>query len=718
MSVYKLGKVTHKRGIRGLSFLLFFLISCQPTDQNINWPGYLGDKASSQYSPLAQINRANVSKLSVAWTYRTGDADPENRSQIQCNPLIIDGVLFGSSPRLAFFALDAATGEELWTFNPFDEDFDMFGMGVNRGLAYWEKEDDTRLLITAGANLFAVNARDGQPIKTFGDNGKVDLHEGLGRKVDDRFVSANSPGIIFEDLLILGARVSEEKGAAPGHIRAYNVLTGEMAWIFHTIPKPEEFGAETWPENAWNEIGGANAWCGMSLDEKRGVVYIPTGSASYDFYGADRPGENLFANCILALNARTGERIWHFQTIRHDLWDRDLPAPPNLVTVRHEGKKIDALAQITKSGYVFLLNRDTGEPLFPIEEIPSPKSDLPNEQSWPSQPLPTKPPPFARQFLTADNVTDISQASHDYVKKILSTTRTGQQFIPPSEEGTVIFPGFDGGGEWGGAAVDPATGILYVNANEMPWILTMVQVRNDKSNLAFNRGEGLYRQYCGGCHGIDKKGGSFMGTVPPLTDIKEKYGPDEFRQILQNGKGAMPIFSWLAPWQIESLEAYLFELKDLTLDTEGLAATQPEESTYTSTGYIRFKDPDGYPAVKPPWGTLNAIDLNKGEILWQVPLGEFKELTAKGIPVTGTENYGGPIVTKSGLLFIGASQDEMFRAFDIKNGKILWEYQLPAGGYATPSSYQVKGKQYVVIACGGGKMGTNSGDAYVAFALP
>ena len=718
MIAYRPEKVTAKKKIRWLSFLILFLAGCQPGDQNTNWPGYLGDKASSQYSPLTQITPINVSKLSVAWTYHSGGADPENRSQIQCNPLIINGVLFGSSPRLVFFALDAATGEELWTFNPFDEGLGISGVGVNRGLAYWEKDGKARLLLTAGANLLAVNAKDGQLIRTFGNNGKVDLRKGLGREVDDRSISANSPGVIFEDLLILGTRVSEEKGAAPGHIRAYHVLTGEIAWVFHTIPKPEAFGAETWPENAWNEIGGANAWCGMSLDEKRGVVYIPTGSASYDFYGADRHGKNLFANCILALNARTGERIWHFQTIRHDLWDRDLPAPPNLVTVNHNGKKIDAVAQITKSGYVFLLNRDTGEPLFPIEEIPAPASDLPGEQAWPSQPLPTKPPPFARQLLTDDNITNISSASHDYVKKILSTTRTGRQFIPPSEEGTVIFPGFDGGGEWGGAAVDPATGILYVNANEMPWILTMIPVRNDKSNLAFNRGEGLYRQYCGGCHGIDKKGGSFMGTVPALTAVREKFGFDEFRQILQHGQGVMPAFSWLATWQMESLEAYLFELKERTLAVEEPPDTLPEESTYTNTGYIRFKDPEGYPAVKPPWGTLNAIDLNKGEILWQVPLGEFKELTAKGIPVTGTENYGGAIVTKSGLLFIGASQDEMFRAFDIKDGKVLWEHQLPAGGYATPSSYQVDGKQYVVIACGGGKMGTDSGDAYIAFALP
>ena len=699
-------------------FLFLILFGCQPDNQNYDWPAYLGDKSSSQYTPLNQINTSNIGQLSVAWTFNTGDADPQNRSQIQCNPLVINGVLYASSAKLNFFALDAATGEQLWLFNPFEEEHEMSGMGVNRGLAYWEHKEDTRLLVTAGSHLFAINAKNGELITSFGENGKVDLHKGLGREVDDRLISANSPGIIFENLLILGTRVSEEKGAAPGHIRAYDVLTGEIAWVFHTIPKPGEFGAETWPENAWNEIGGANAWSGMSLDEKRGVVYIPTGSAAYDFYGADRHGQNLFANCILALNASTGERLWHFQTVHHDLWDRDLPAPPNLVKVNHEGNEIDALAQITKSGHIYLLDRDSGKPLFPVEEIPVPASDLPDEQSWPTQPLPTKPPPFARQFLTEENITNISQESHDYVKQILSSTRTGAQFIPPSEEGTVIFPGFDGGGEWGGAAVDPESGILYVNANEMPWILTMVPIKSDRSNLAYNRGEGLYRQYCGGCHGIDKKGGSFMGNVPDLNRLKERYEPSGLRQILKNGKGVMPAFSWLQNRQLDVLEAYLFELKDLTLAVDDNVGAMPEEQTYTTTGYIRFKDPEGYPAVEPPWGTLNAIDLNKGEILWQVPLGEFKELTARGLPVTGTENYGGPVITKGGLLFIGATQDEMFRAFDLNNGKILWEYKLPAGGYATPSSYMVNGRQYVVIACGGGKMGTDSGDTYIAFALP
>ena len=700
------------------TLLYIVLFSCQPKDQNVDWRVYLGDKSSSQYTPLDQINPSNVTGLSVAWTFSTGDADPQDRTQIQCNPLIIDGILYGSSPTLKFFALDAATGEQLWIFNPFEEEYKMFGMGVNRGLAYWEDGDDARLLVTAGSYLFAINAKNGKIIESFGQKGKVDLHKGLGRDVDDRFITANSPGVIFKNLLILGTRVSEEKGAAPGHIRAYDVLTGDIAWVFHTIPKPGEFGAETWPENAWAEMGGANAWSGMSLDEKRGVVYIPTGSAAYDFYGADRHGENLFANCILALNAQTGERIWHFQTVRHDLWDRDLPAPPNLVTVNHEGKEIEALAQITKSGYVFLLDRDSGEPLFPIKEVPAPPSDLPNEQSWPTQPLPTKPPPFARQLLTEDNITNVSQEGHDYVKQILSSARTGAQFIPPSKEGTVIFPGFDGGGEWGGAAVDPESGILYVNANEMPWILTMVEIKSDRSNLAYNRGEGLYRQYCGGCHGIDKKGGSFMGNVPDLTHIKEKYGRPAFQEILKNGKGAMPAFGWLQGRQLEALEAYLFELKELTLAMDNNEGPSAGESTYTSTGYIRFKDPEGYPAVKPPWGTLNAIDLNKGETLWQVPLGEYKELTTRGLAVTGTENYGGPVVTKGGLLFIAATRDEMFRAFDIKNGKVLWEYKLPAAGYATPSSYMVDGKQYVVIACGGGKIGTGSGDTYIAFVLP
>ncbi len=696
--------------------ILLLVVACR-SKVDREWHHYLGDSESSHFSAISQINKENVSQLQEVWRYSTADKDPENRSQIQCNPLIINGILYGSSAKLKFFAVEAATGKEIWTFNPFEEDYQQFGMGVNRGLAYWEGAGKQKLLVTAGANLYCIDAKTGKLSTEFGDQGIVDLRLGLGRDIKDRFIVANSPGVVYQDLLILGSRVSEESGAAPGHVRAFNVHNGNIEWVFNTIPKVGEFGSDTWPTGAHETIGGANAWCGMSLDKKSGVLYVPTGSASYDFYGADRIGENLFANCIIAIDAKTGKRIWHYQVVHHDLWDRDLPAPPNLTTINVDGKKIDVVAQITKSGHVFILDRKTGKPVFPIPEVAVDTSRLPNEKAWPTQPIPSKPPPFARQSFTNADINNMSEANYDYNAQLLAPTLTGKQFIPPSEEGTIIFPGFDGGGEWGGAAVDD-NGIMYVNANEMPWILTMVPVKSDKSDLAFNRGKGIYRQYCGSCHGADKKGSEFMAQAPSLVNLKDRFTTKQFTDILHNGRGVMPPFKFLQSWHIDWLEAYLFELKEKKIDKATVTDTVETTVTYSSTGYYRFRDPDGYPAIKPPWGTLNAIDLNEGTIRWKVPFGEFAELTKKGIPQTGTENYGGPIVTQSGLLFIGASQDEKFRAYDTSSGEVLWDYQLPAGGYATPSTYEVNGKQYVVIACGGGKMGTKSGDTYIAFALP
>ncbi|MGI9545328.1 MAG: PQQ-binding-like beta-propeller repeat protein [Cyclobacteriaceae bacterium] len=703
-------------------FSLFLALSCEPKGEanypNKDWPVYLGDRAASHYSQLAQIDANNVSQLKVAWTYNCGDADPKNRSQIQCNPIIVNGVLYGSSAKLKFFALNAGTGEELWSFDPFEGKYDSYGMGVNRGLVYWQDKEYPRILCTAGSFLYALNAKTGELIESFGKWGKVDLHQGLGEDAKDLLVTSNTPGVIYKDLLILGTRVSESAGAAPGYIRAFNARTGAIAWTFHTIPKPGEYGYETWPEDAWKRVGGANAWSGMTVDENRGMVFIPLGSASYDFYGGDRHGENLFANCLLALNAETGERIWHYQTVHHDIWDRDLPASPNLVTVNHDGEEIDAVAQITKSGFVFLFNRETGKPLFPIEEHSAPTSDLPGEQAWPTQPVPRKPEPFARQLFTKDQVTDLSPEATAYVLDILKRTRTGERFIPPSREGTIIFPGYDGGGEWGGAAYDPTSNLLYVNANEMAWILTMVEAdTNTKRVTNIGRGKAIYRQFCAGCHGAELQGGDFMGNVPSLVDLKQQMIPDSITSLIKKGRGAMPGFAWMADYQINAIKAYLFDLEEKELSEKEMNTAEPQ-LRFTGTGYIKFYDQNGYPALKPPLGTLNAIDLNKGEIKWQVPLGEHPKLKEKGVPTTGSENYGGPVVTVSGLLFIAATLDEKIRAFDKTNGDMLWETDLPAAGYATPSTYMVDGKQYVVIACGGGKLGTKSGDAYVAFSLP
>jgi quinoprotein glucose dehydrogenase len=682
-----------------------------------NWSAYLGDAGGTHYSSLAQITPANVAHLQPAWTFRTGDADPKNRSQIQCNPLVIDGVLYGTSPQLVLFALDAATGRELWRFNP-ASGAASGPSGLNRGLAWWQAGTERRLMFSAGHFLYAVDPATGKLFGTFGDHGRIDLLDGLDRDTTGLYLAANTPGAVFRDLIIMPMRVGEGPGAAaPGHIRAYDVRTGQRRWIFHTIPFPGEPGYETWPADAWKTSGAANCWAGLVIDQERGLAFVPTGSAAFDFWGGDRLGDNLYTDSLIALDANTGERKWHFQFVHHDQWDRDLPAPPVLCEVLRDGKKIAAVAQVTKSGHVWAFNRETGESLFPWHEEPTPASLLIGEKSSPTQPLPLKPAAFARQRFTEAEVTDLSPAAHEAVLKRLRVARPHVPFDPPSEQGTIILPGFDGGAEWGGAAVDPH-GVLYVNANEMAWIHTMVPT---KTSAKPGSGAALYAQLCVACHGVNREGNAAQ-NIPSLASVAQKLKPADVLALFAAGRGVMPSFGFLPAAQKQVLADYVLGIEPPAGDssaskveaTDGPATRTP----YVSTGYTRFLDPEGYPALRPPWGTLNALDLNTGEYLWKKPLGEFPELTAKGIPPTGTENYGGPVVTAGGVIFIAATKDEKFRAFDTKTGEKLWEVSLPAGGYATPATYSVAGRQYVVIACGGGKMGTKSGDAYVSFALP
>ncbi|EPR68585.1 Glucose dehydrogenase, PQQ-dependent [Cyclobacterium qasimii M12-11B] len=702
---------------KNICYLMVFstLLACstgQSSDQvaEENWPAYLGSKGSSQYSALEQINKENVRNLQPAWQYRAGGHSENGKSQIQCNPLIIDGILYGTSPDLKAFALNAATGEQLWVYDP-HKDFKI-GVSVNRGLVHWASASEARLFYSVGSYLLALDANTGERIKDFGKDGKVSLKEGLGDWAQDFSVSSSTPGVIYEDKLIVGTRVSESKDAAPGYIRAFNVVSGKVEWIFHTIPRPGEFGYDTWPKDAYKNRGGANSWAGMTLDESTGIVYIPTGSAAFDFWGGHRLGENLFANSLLALNAATGERIWHYQTVRHDLWDKDLPAPPNLVQINRGDSTIAAVAQITKSGRVFVFDRANGTPLFPIEEVEVPPSTLLGEEAWLSQPLPLSPPPFSRQIFTEEEVTNISPEATAYVTSKLKGLKYGQKFMPPSTEGTVILPGFDGGGEWGGAAYDASTGLLYVNANEMPWILTMVPTNSGKLSL----GNAAYLTNCAMCHGPEKNGDG-TGAYPSLVNLDSRLLREEVAELISNGKGRMPAFKQLNTEVKEQIIDYLFSTEKPEDFQNSGATANVNEVPYTTTGYNRFFDEEGYPAIKPPWGTLSAINLNKGTMEWTVPLGEFTELTERGIPQTGTENYGGPVVTAGGLVFIAASKDEHIRAFDKDTGEELWKYKLPVGGYATPAIYSVEGKQYVVIAAGGGKMGTPSGDYYIAFAL-
>jgi quinoprotein glucose dehydrogenase len=703
-------------GLSAISGLAGFAMHAADRD----WPAYLGDAGSRHYSALKQIRPGNVHRLQVAWIYHSGDVRPDNLSQIQCNPLVIDGVLYGTTPRLKLVALDAASGRERWRFDPSAGRTNVNTVGVNRGVVYWSEGADRRILFTADHFLHAVNAADGKPILTFGDGGRVDIKDGLGRDVSKLSVQSTTPGAVYRNLLFLPLRVGEGPApAAPGHVRAYDVRTGRIVWTFHTIPYPGEFGYETWPPDAWTYVGAANCWAGMSVDPQRGLVFVPTGSAAFDFWGGNRIGQGLFADCLLALDANTGRRVWHYQFVHHDLWDRDLPAPPTLLTVRHGGRRVDAVAQVTKSGQVFLFNRETGEPLFPIHEWLVPPSDLQGESAWPTQPRPLKPEPFARQVFTYDLITDVSTESRRAVLDRFVRLRPHVPFLPPSREGTIVFPGFDGGAEWGGAAADPE-GILYVNANEMPWVLNMVPTEAEDPNLPAN-GPHLFTRVCVACHGLERRGNPSQ-NVPSLVNIGKKLKREDILGLLDTGRGMMPSFAFLSARQKAALADTLLG----TISAGGQRGA-PEEPggedvlgriPYTITGYNRWLDTNGYPAVKPPWGTLNAIDLNTGEYRWRVPLGELPELTARGVPITGTENYGGPVVTAGGLVFIAATKDEKIRAFDRRTGRVLWQAALPAGGYATPTTYLAGGRQYVVIACGGGKMGTRSGDSYVAFALP
>jgi len=694
-----------------LLLMVALLLACsQPEKKYSGWKIKGGSADGIQYSELEQIDKENVNQLRVAWTYQSGDADTiNNRTQIQCNPIVVNGVLYATSPSLKAFALDAATGKQLWKY---ERDESGSSLGVNRGVTYWEEGDDKRILYSFGEHLYALNAATGKKIEAFGTSGRVSLKEGLGERAANLMVLANTPGVIYKNLIIIGSRVHEGPIAAPGYIRAFDVKTGKLAWTFHTIPHPGEFGYETWPADAWKKIGGANSWAGMSVDIERGLVFASTGSASFDFYGGNRHGQNLFANCVLALDAETGKRKWHFQTIHHDIWDRDLPAPPILVTVNHHGKKKDAVAQVTKTGFVFLLDREDGKPLFPVEEIPVPPSDLEGEQAWATQPMPVKPPPFSRQVFTADMINPHT-ADTALLKEKFKGLVTGRPFVAPSKEGTIIFPGFDGGAEWGGPAFDPQGGTLYVNANEMPWILQMVDVRMKEDTWI---GISLYRTNCATCHGLEREGDGHV--FPSLRKLQAKFTKESLMKYMLTGKGVMPAFTHLSEKERDAISRYVLDLQERTDEEKKGIFERDPEILYSSTGYNRFLTSEGYPAVRPPWGTLTAIDLNKGEIKWQVPLGEFKTLKDKGVPATGTENYGGPAVTVSGLIFIAASRDEKIRAFDSSSGKILWEHDLPAGGYATPAVYEVNGKQYIVIACGGGKMGTKSGSKYVAFSLP
>ena len=686
-------------------FLLINLAEVAGAQSSVGWAVYNGGKDGDHYSRLTQINRANVKKLRVAWRFDTGE-----KGGIQDNPLIVGRTLYAYTPTQKIVALDAATGAVRWKF-----DSGVGGTQPARGMAYWTDGRQGRILAGVMNFLYCLDAETGKPVASFGEAGRIDLRKGLGRDGGDgdfehQSIVLTTPGILYKDLIIVGGRNPETHPAPPGDVRAFDVRTGKLRWSFHTIPHPGEPGYETWPAEAWKTAGAANNWAGMALDERRGIVYVPTGSAVFDFYGADRVGDDLYADTLLALDARTGKRLWHFQGVHHDIWDRDFPAAPALFSVQWDGRTVDGVAQTTKQGYLYLFDRVTGKPLFPIHEHPYPASTVAGEAASPTQPVPDTPEPYARQRLTEDMLTTRTPEAHAWAVKEFRTFTSNGQFVPLAvDRQTVVFPGFDGGAEWGGPAIDPEAGVLYVNATEMAWTGGLVAADQGAS-----LGAQVYQGQCAVCHGQDRTGSP--PAFPSLVDVTRRLTPEKIADVTRNGTARMPGFPGVDEGQMKALLHYL-EAGEEGSGKE-LAGEYAQEQ-YTFTGYRKFLDPDGYPAIAPPWGTLNAIDLKTGKYLWKIPLGEYPALAENGMKNTGSENYGGPIVTAGGLVFIGATvYDRKFRAFDSGSGELLWETELPFAGVATPATYMVDGRQFVVIAASGGRDPKGPvGGEYVAFAL-
>lgn len=683
--------------------------SIDPYDNYTDWAIYRGDKKSNQYAELAQIHAANVHTLRPAWEYHTGDP---NGPSMYSNPIIVNGLMYFTTPRLDAVALNAVTGEEVWKFVSSDHapDKKIF-RGRSRGVTYWEGAEGKRIFHYVNNKVYALDAATGALIRTFGKEGAIDLRENLAVDLSQASIEVTTPGIVYKNFLIVTSRVPEEYNSTPGDVRAYDAVTGEFKWIFHTVPQKGELGYDTWEWVEGEMYGGANPWGGFSVDEERGWVFFATGSPANDFYGGFRKGTNLFGNCVIALDATTGERKWHYQTVHHDIWDYDNPPAPILVTIKEGDKSRDAVVQFTKMGLTFVLDRDTGEPIFPVQEIAVPPSLIPGEEAWPTQPFPLKPPPLVRLSLNEADLTSVTQESRTSALEQFRKYQTGHIYTPPSLQGTITTPSHQGGVEWGGGSYDPYKSVIYVNANEAPSVNTLKMFHDiDKTDATpAEVGAMIYRKNCTSCHGLNRQGNP--PVYPALQNISRTDA--ELAGVIRDGKGIMPAFTQLSGRDIRDLVAFL--KSEDQVHTEEAAGSRVRYSVEIPF----FVDPYGAPAISPPWGTLNAIDLKTGDILWKVPLGEYPELVAKGVRNTGAKNFGGPVATAGDVIFIAGTPDEKIRAFEKHSGKILWEYKLPAGGYATPSVYWIDGKQYVVIAAGGGgKNGTPYGDSIIAFALP
>ena len=616
------------------ALLLLCFLLCLPLRAQ-EWPYFGGDSGGAKYSTLKQINRRNVGGLRVAWTYHTGDVSDGTawvvRSAFEGTPLIVDGVMYLTTPFCRLIALEAENGRELWAFDPKLDKERPHNLFINRGAAYWTDGKRKRLYYgTLEGNLHAIDALTGRPVETFGRAGKLDLREGVSDIATNPRYSMTSPPSIYKDLVICGSLTSDaEPRGVSGDVRAFDVHTGKMVWRFHVTPHEGEFGFDTWQPGSAPGRQASNAWAPLSVDVERGLVFLPLTSAATNYYGGDRKGANLFSNALVAVDAATGKRVWHYQISRHDLWDYDLPAQPSLVTVKRAGKLIPAVAQVTKQGFAFVFDRITGKPLFDIEERAMPPSDLEGEEASPRQPIPIKPPPYARQGMRRDELTDVTPESRAFCGKQLEGATIGTLYMPLSSKPTILFPGNNGGANYGGASFDPETRTLYVNSQDVGFYVRMVKRPGDA----------------------------------------------------------------LVPYRMQSL----------------------------GPKYAWFMDDKGYPCQKPPWGHLTAIDLDTGQFRWRAVLGVVDELLAKGVPPTGSPNIGGSIVTAGGLVFIGATNDSRFRAFDKDSGKELWVTRLPASAHAAPATYLGKktGKQFVVIAAGGGnKYNDVFSDSLIAYTLP
>jgi quinoprotein glucose dehydrogenase len=655
----------------------------------LTWHRSHGDNGGRRYSALSQINRENVANLQQAWIYHSSDGS----NNLQCNPIVVGNLMIAPTAGRYMVGVNAENGKEAWRFKP-------DGRPAFRGLIYWPGSSTAkdRILFCAGKYLYALDPRTGNPITGFGDEGRALLPG----KTEPNFGAASAGPAMFQEIIVVPGFEKDVWG--------FDAATGKQLWTFHTVPHPGEFGYETWDHT---EEYAANCWTGMAMDDARGIAYIGTACAKPNFTGVTHLGDNLFANSLIALDARTGKRLWHFQLIPHDLWDLDFSAPPNLATITRDGRKVDVVAVCNKGADTLLLDRVTGKPIFPFRMRRAPTSDLPGEVTAPYQPDLELPQHFNKLVFTAHDLTDRTPEAMEFASNAFKSVTTGF-YRPPSLGHPNLFYGIDGGAEWGGCCVDPE-GRLYISANNLAWMISIFRDDDPPDDLSKPKTPGriVYETACASCHGLNKMG---IGVAPPLRGLRSRLKDADILRQIRTGKNGMPAFPNLSDADVKAVTDYL-------LFREGgaqLPLQKSERPRYGFTGYPRFLDNEGYPASKPPWGTLNCLDLNTGKLLWTVPLGEYPELTARGTPKTGTENYGGAIVTAGGLLFCSGTRDSKIRAFDKDNGAELWSGTLPWVGSAPPTTYMINGRQYVVIASTGNKLGKPSefGDAYVAFALP